>query len=615
MLSPGPASDNARPLSNGDSLNDSHESRNTGSTVVDSQSNERPTYYALVMGKRMLVPRTYDPDTYDPDARMPWTPEPEPYDPETYAAWGRKHFGEEWYKLRKTMLEERNPYLEYDPEFEERQRALRVIEHEVEGRPFRPADNISFGTPNDEGWKCLWARISSKKLRISSNPASRPRNDNDGDLGGNDADPSISEPHEPTSMPKDPLELLEQDPRRGTWNEEEYQYRRFYLKEWLNDRVRVRRENELGKRQYLEKLEIMEGFRYVDQARFRIEQGHFDNHLSLPKKGWTREEIIAMYEADVAAHEWRRSNPPPKGGDIGETITPEEEEAALASWSQESNSAWIRCYGWSCPKLPANTTDYGVNDLWLKGIYARVSRQRQRETLLSETTGDASPRAAELRRLDDEDQREREALERAVERSRELTKLAHRTNSLPPPQTQQEMNSRFQVWDQLGIDLEYQNQRAETYGFGPRPEQLESLELPQPLATAPQPDVVGDAPVTEQASGRQEESPSRQTSSGRVGQPAPRRTEASPPSRGTRSGVAPGRTQASSRTAPQPGNKQHKVCKKGRTSRRLAKLEPEYGQYEEPKRRPSSRQPARTRRNPARTCRRGTLSKSTRRRK
>lgn len=66
--------------------------------------------WALVLGEQMLVPQTYYPDTYDPDGQMPCTPEPEPYSPQAYAAWGRKHFGQEWYSLRKTMLEERNIY-------------------------------------------------------------------------------------------------------------------------------------------------------------------------------------------------------------------------------------------------------------------------------------------------------------------------------------------------------------------------------------------------------------------------------------------------------------------------------------------------------------------------
>jgi len=127
------ASNDVHPLSNGDSLNGKLESKSINHIADGRQSEETetpaPQSYVMVEGEQMLVPQTYDPDTYDPDGRMPWTPEPEPYDPETYTAWGRKHFGEEWYQLRKTMLEERNIY--HDPIYKERQRALRIMEHKI----------------------------------------------------------------------------------------------------------------------------------------------------------------------------------------------------------------------------------------------------------------------------------------------------------------------------------------------------------------------------------------------------------------------------------------------------------------------------------------------------
>ncbi|KAK1250299.1 hypothetical protein MKX08_010302 [Trichoderma sp. CBMAI-0020] len=410
------ASDDVRPLSNSDNLNDN------GHAADDPQSKERETYYTSVIGKEMLVSRTYDPDTYDLDGRMPWTPEPEPYDPETYSAWGRKLFGEEWYKLRKAMLKERNPYNEYDPVYRERQRALRVMEHKVEGRPFRPYTQIYGNNLNDEGWKRLWARISKKLGIPSSSPPSPPPNDNDSDLSG----------------------------------------------EGLIDGARSRRENEPGKKQAREKRERMESFRYVDPPRFSLEQRHFQDHIDLPKKGWTREEIVAKYEADVALLEWQRKNLPPRGsGDLGEAITPEE-EAASASWRQEFDDAWVRFYGSHTPKLPKHIKDYGVMELWRKGTYARVSRQRQRETLLSDATGDASLRAEELQRIEDEERRDHEALERAVERAGELTEEEERTRRLPPPQTQEEMNDRFRLWDELDLSLKIQNNLARSFGFGER---------------------------------------------------------------------------------------------------------------------------------------------------
>ena len=127
-------SDTTPPLSDSENFSDNHESSNTGYGLDNTKDPQRqgletpaPQIYAWVSGVEMLVPQTYDPDTYDPDGRMPWTPEPESYDPETYAAWGRKHFGEEWYEQRKTMLQERNSYMDWDPIYRPRQRALRVL--------------------------------------------------------------------------------------------------------------------------------------------------------------------------------------------------------------------------------------------------------------------------------------------------------------------------------------------------------------------------------------------------------------------------------------------------------------------------------------------------------
>ena len=79
--------DSAPLLSDGKNPSNDRESSNTG-------------HEPLVAGLEMLAPRTYNPGTDDPEGRAPWTPEPEPepYDPDTYAAWGRKHFGDDWYE-------------------------------------------------------------------------------------------------------------------------------------------------------------------------------------------------------------------------------------------------------------------------------------------------------------------------------------------------------------------------------------------------------------------------------------------------------------------------------------------------------------------------------------
>lgn len=111
--------------------------------------------YVIESGERIPVLRVYDPDFYDPEEPLPWTPEPEPYDPETYPAWGRRRFREQWYQRQCVMPQERNFHLDPpDPIYQERRRALRRLEHEVEGRPL-----FAEGLRGEE-WKRLWARLS-----------------------------------------------------------------------------------------------------------------------------------------------------------------------------------------------------------------------------------------------------------------------------------------------------------------------------------------------------------------------------------------------------------------------------------------------------------------------
>ncbi|KAK2673743.1 hypothetical protein RAB80_011286 [Fusarium oxysporum f. sp. vasinfectum] len=466
---------------------------------------------------------------------MPWTPEPEPYDPETYSAWGRKHFGEEWYQLRKSMLEERNPHHKYEPVYMGRQRALRVMEHQAEGRPFRPYSYFVGDDIKDEGWKRLWARMSNN----------------------DDSDSDSSESREPTPVPAEPWERIEYMRTHWHLTEEKYHFHRFFVREEIIDRARSRRENEPGNRQAREKRDLMESFRYVNPSRFYIEQNNIQDHIDLPKKGWTREEIVAVYEAQVGMLEWPRYNSAPRGsGDFGKDVTPEE-EAASASYSQEHRDAWNRFYGSQPPKLPPNTRDYG----------------RRREALLSDATGDAASCAEELQRIEGEEQGDREALERAIRRSTELTEKAERTSRPPPPQNQEEMNHRFRVWDELGVGLKVQNDLAREYGFA---ERVAGHELPQPPATAPQVGGIGDAPGTHMREAVAQ-------SSATTPQPA----------RGTLRKTCGGRitkntlthAEASPRTASQRHNRQRKTYKKERASRRLAKLEPEYGMLEDARRR------------------------------
>ena len=199
----------------------------------------------IVLDGFMQAPPTYDPDTYDLDSPTPGTsegaPEPEEYDPDAYKAWGRKHFGDEWLEKRAAMMEGRNIYLDIDPAYQERQRELRLLEHRIERRPCEPAVLEGGSTSidyTDEGWRRLWARLSETlppellETRISS-PASSV------------ASGFITYPPTPEYQPQptDPWAILEVNKKEMHLTEEEYQFSRVFLKEYLIDQGRAARED------------------------------------------------------------------------------------------------------------------------------------------------------------------------------------------------------------------------------------------------------------------------------------------------------------------------------------------------------------------------------------
>ncbi|KAM7210729.1 hypothetical protein V8F06_013891 [Rhypophila decipiens] len=251
--------------------------------------------YARVLGTATWVPQTYNPDTYDPDGRLPGTPEPEPYDAETYSSWGQKHFGEEWYKLRETMLRESNTFCLLDPVYLERQRALRVMEHKIDGRPFRPAFRML-----DKGWQRLWSRLSKVLPRVQPpTPASSVANDGDGDTNLSGSSTYL--------FFKDPWEILEYERQHFKWSEEHYQFERIFLKEERIDSTRATYED-LNRATYEE--EEVFGQR-EKELKIRYEPGtaltlaeyyRRTKHLSLRAEGWTQEQIDAEdRSADAAA--------------------------------------------------------------------------------------------------------------------------------------------------------------------------------------------------------------------------------------------------------------------------------------------------------------------------
>ncbi|EFZ00663.1 hypothetical protein X797_004299 [Metarhizium robertsii] len=400
------ASHHVSTASSGDNLSENPEpksiSHNADRSPILEAETEATGVRVYVSGIEMAIPQTYDPDTYHPDRRMPWTPEPEPYSPEAYTAWGRKHFGEEWYRLRQTMIEERNIFREYDPVYHQRQRTLRIIEHKIERRPFEPSNRVC-----DPDWKRLWARLSKEwgiEIVRSATPEKN-SDDSDTDLSGYSTYDATPEYRTPSPFPDDPWEMLEYNHKRFSWNEEEYEFEKLFLKENLMDSTRCQHENEPGDEPARKKREFMESFQNSDPLRYRIEQDRFRAHDY--QGGWTTEQIEALYNATVSMHEWIKENPAPdemrpyRCGKF-ESPTPEQ-QAAIGTWWDKSTAATIEYYG-ACPRTGWGPFGFSIYDflvgftsmgykdkeeeeIWRQNTHARLC-SRQQEALAS-TKGDA----------------------------------------------------------------------------------------------------------------------------------------------------------------------------------------------------------------------------------
>jgi hypothetical protein len=112
---------------------------------------------------RASTPDSYDPDAYDPSVTQEWIrlEQKEVSQGSKHVGslldktWCRNHYGEAWYALRKVMIKERALEDVHDPLYSYRQNLLRVLEHNVDGRPFRPSAGL-----RHQAWVQLWTRLS-----------------------------------------------------------------------------------------------------------------------------------------------------------------------------------------------------------------------------------------------------------------------------------------------------------------------------------------------------------------------------------------------------------------------------------------------------------------------
>ncbi|KAH8746081.1 hypothetical protein F5883DRAFT_585880 [Diaporthe sp. PMI_573] len=472
--------------------------------------------HAEVLGTEILVPQTYDPDTYDPDGPVPWTTEPEPYDPTTYATWGRKHFGEEWYNLRETMLRERNIYRDSDPVYLERQRALRVMEHKIEGRPFRPG--LRSGQISNKDWQRSWSRLSKVLPRVQPpTPVSSSADDSDNSLSGFSTYDPTPEPREPSPLPADAWEILEYERKRFGWSEEEYQFERIFRNEERIDWARAKHEDQEGDRQREKELEDIEKVRYEPGTAFKsAEYERRMRHFNLRAEGWTQEQIDADDRAAaVAAHKREieseeRLNTPPKN-------------------QEEMNSKF---HLWDIQGISREEQDRLGH---MHGFYERPPP----DPYLFGTP----------------------------------------TEKRSPPRDQEEMDQLFRLWNRK-LSRAEQDELARMYGFGPRRAGTDRHAgggvAPQAQASPLR--LAKDTPARDSRATKN--APQRHSlRAARSRRSAPTPAEAPPPNRRRRPSKPHASEELSDKTQviPQGHRRQRRTYQKERESRRLAGQLPEFG--------------------------------------
>ena len=263
-----------------------------------------------------------------PQGRRPWTPEPEPYDPEKYVAWGRKHYGEDWYEKRKVLFDGQDLLMHGM-----RQRNLRKMEREIEGRPIEPLCGLL-----DKGWKQLYAQMSNvlPSVETGSNLASPPPADGDSNDGSEQSNISGYSTYPPTPgesqespEPEDPWERLEWRRRHWHWTEEEYQYDRYFLKEALIDSARSRREDDERKRRHDEEWGAILRLKWTNNREYERQKENYNLRI----RGWTQEQIDAS-EREAAAR-WERTKEEREANDAWFRSQRTKEE-------REASDAWLR---------------------------------------------------------------------------------------------------------------------------------------------------------------------------------------------------------------------------------------------------------------------------------
>ncbi|KAI0883514.1 uncharacterized protein GGS22DRAFT_190173 [Annulohypoxylon maeteangense] len=210
------------------------------------------------------------------------TPSPE-IDPESYATWGREHFGEEWYRQRSIMLNERNIFMSPDPVYKQRQSALRMLERQIEGRTFM----LPHGSDGE-------TRLLPTTSFATASPSPMRLDDTSPDTSTDtDTASETSSSSSPSPPPPSPHQRLEHYRQRLQWDDLEYHIEAALLEESLIDLTRSKRDDAEGDRRREWELEAMHSMQKESWEYQRQKQ-----RFRLRALGWSPERIEAKERED-----------------------------------------------------------------------------------------------------------------------------------------------------------------------------------------------------------------------------------------------------------------------------------------------------------------------------
>ena len=203
-----------------------------------------------------------------PQGHKPWTPEPEPYDPDKYVAWGKKHYGDDWYEQRKALFHENDTV-----KYKKRQEALRQIEREKEAQR-KP---VQTGIKENEN------RAQATNIASTASPSNVLQSVE----SGGDPVSSLSDGSEYSNTDYEEERTPEPDDPEARLLWARKHYGEAYYQEALAEREaaqKLRREDEECERIEQKKVDAIRTLRRTDPERYEREMREYNRQFAPPEE-------------------------------------------------------------------------------------------------------------------------------------------------------------------------------------------------------------------------------------------------------------------------------------------------------------------------------------------